>query len=207
MSTVFTPNFTDNVSIISAAVLARGSVSRTTYDLRTKRGAWFFVRIGRGGTTAITTTPITAIIRRTLNNAGIINPSPDATYVAQLTAASSTTVNSDSNSGQSAVNVASSAGFAAGDIVCIQDSGGGVTWLEWGRVSKVAAGVITLDSPLQYTHTSAAADTVRNKGEAWAGWVDGGATYEILIDYGSAGAGESITIEVKAQTYDTDTGA
>ena len=33
-----TPSWTDNVSVITASVLARGSVARGTLDLRSKRG-------------------------------------------------------------------------------------------------------------------------------------------------------------------------
>ena len=207
MSTT-TPTYSDNVSVIAAAVLARGSTTRGTSDLRGKHGAWLFVRLGRGGTTALsggTTAGVSVLIRRTLNNDGIIHPT-GIELLGSTAAASSTTVNVDSNSGQAALNVASITGFAAGDLICIQDSGGGVTRLEWARVAKTATGVLTLDANLKISHTAAQADTVRNKADVFAPiWLDGGATWEVVIDYGDDTAGESVTVEVKAQTLDSYT--
>ena len=122
------------------------------------------------------------------------------------TAASGTTVNANSNSGQAVVNVASSSGFAAGDLICIQDSGGGVTRLEWQRVSKVVAGAITCDRNLSFSHTGAGADTVRNKADVFAPvWLAGGSLWEVIFDYGDDSAGDSATVSALAQTYDTDT--
>lgn len=201
-----TPTWTDNVSVIAAAVLARGSTSRGTLDLRAKRGAYVLIRIGRGGTTALTN-GADVLIRRTINNDAAIHPAPTPHLVTSIAAAASTTVDADSNSGQADLNVTSESGFAAGDLICIQDSGGGVTRLEFARVSKVASGVLTLDANLKTSHTGAQADTVRNKSDLWSVWIDGGATYEVVIDYGDDAAGESLTVEVKAQTYDSDTTA
>ena len=70
-----TPSWTDNVSVISATTLAAGSKTRGTLDLRSKFGAFLFVRLGRKGSTA----PGSAIqvqVRRVLNNdgAGGIHP-------------------------------------------------------------------------------------------------------------------------------------
>lgn len=202
MATI-TATWTDNVSVIAATTLARGSVSRTTLDLRTKRGAFLMVRLGRGGTTALSA-GVNVLARRTLNNAGIVHPVPVAIFSSQITAASSTTISSDSSSGQNSLNVASTSGFSEGQFVCIQDSGGGVTRLEFGRVSKVSGGAVVLDAPLQYSHTAVQADTVRNYAEAYVFWIDGGATYEVIIDYGPQSTGDTLTIEAKAQTYDSD---
>jgi hypothetical protein len=205
MTNTVTPTWTDNVTVISDQVLARGSTLRATLDLRTKIGAYLFAAAGRGGTTALTN-GVNVEVRRTLNNDGAIHPSSPASRLTGTTAASSTTVNVASNSGQAAVNVASSTGFAAGDLICIQDSGGGVTRLEWARVSKVAVGVITVDRTLQYTHTSGQADTVRNKADVFNPiWITGGATYEVVCDYGDDAAGDAITLRAIAQTYDSDT--
>lgn len=200
------PTWSDNVSVVAAAVLARGSVARGTLDLRTKIGARLFLKLGRGGTAALTN-GVNCLIRAILNNdsatPGGVHP-VQMEYLSSTAAANSTTVNADSNSAQSALNVASITGFAAGDLVCIQDSGGGVTRLEWHRVSKTATGILTLDRNLQYTHTAAQADTVRNKSDVFSPiWIDGGSLYAVVFDYGDDAAGDSITVQALAQTYDS----
>jgi hypothetical protein len=204
-----TPTWTDNVSVISAQVLARGSTLRGTLDLRSKIGARLFIRLGRGGTTALGTAA-TLLVRPVVNNdaAGGVHPAPSWGTQTSTAAANSTTVSSDSNAGQAVLTVASGTGFAAGQIICIQDNGGGVTRLEWARISKISGGTITLDRNLTYTHTSAQADTVRNQADVFiAPFIDGGTLYEVIVDYGAAGSGESLTVQVLAQTYDVDTTA
>jgi hypothetical protein len=204
------PSYTDNVTVVAAQVLARGSTVGGQLDLRAKFGAYLMAKIGRGGTTALTN-GVDFLVRRILNNdtatAGGVHPAGMPGLLSTIVAASSTTcATSNSNSGQPVLNVALITGFAAGDVICIQDSGGGVTRLEWGRVSKTATGVLTLDRNLQFTHTSAGADTVRNKADVFAPiWMPGGSLYECLFDYGDDTAGESVTVICSAQTYDQDT--
>src|SRR6266568_4214837 len=102
-----TPNWTDNVSVIAAATLAAGNAARGTIDLRSKFGAMLSVRLGRKGATA----PGSAIqvqVRRVLNNAaaGGIHPGASIPLAGSTASGNSTTVNSDSNSGQAVLNVA-----------------------------------------------------------------------------------------------------
>lgn len=205
-----TPTWTDNVSVVSAQVMARAATPvRGTIDLRSKIGARLFIRIGRGGTAAITN-GVNVLVRPVVNNGGAGGTHPAASWsqITGTTAANSTTVSSTSNSGQNVLTVASGTGFAAGQIICIQDSGGGVTRLEFARISKISGGTITLDAPLNYTHTSAQADTVRNQADVFiAPFIEGGTLYEVIFDYGDDSAGDSVTIQCLAQTYDTDTTA
>lgn len=208
MATV-TPSWTDNVAVVADAVLARGSTTRGTLDLRAKFGAMLFIAIGRGGTTGLTN-GVDVLIRRVLNNdgAGGVHPAAIPPLLSSIAAGISSTVNVDSNSGQAELKVASIASIAVGDILCIQDSGGGVTRLEWARVSKLTVGSgtgVTLDRNLSYSHTSAQADTVRNKSDVFAPiWMEGGSLYEVIFDYGDDAAGDSVTVRAKAQTYDSD---
>lgn len=206
---VTTPSYTQNVTptglTAGGQVLAIGAVARGTLDLRTAWGAWLHINIGRGGTTAITNA-LQVQIRRIDNiaTAGAIHGASSPALTSSLTAANSTTVAVNSSSGQAALNVTSITGFAAGDIVLIQDAGGGVTRIEWKRVSKTATGILTMDAPLDYTHTSAQADTVRNKADVFAPiWLDGGAVWEVILDYGAEASAQSVTILCAAQTFDT----
>ena len=189
MATV-TPVFTDNVSVIAAATLAKGAVSRGTIDLRTKYGAWLFMKIGRGGTTALTN-GIDIFARRVLNNdvatPGGRHPAGIQLAMAAPTTAcnGNTTVAATSVAGQNELFIAI-ANFAVGDLICITDAA--YTRLEWGRISKLTVAVgtgVTLSAPLQYTHTLAQADTVRNKADVLTPlWIDGGSLWEVIFDYG-----------------------
>ena len=206
MPTTYTPSFTDSVAVVAKQVLARGSTVRGTIDLTAKYGAWLHCGIGRGGTTALTN-GVDVRIRRTIGSdgAGGRHPGDLTSLLSQTAAASSTMIGLDSSAGSATLNVASISGFAAGDILCIQDSGGGVTRLEFARISKTSALVLTLDEPLTYSHTLAQLDTVRNKADVFAPiWLPGGALCSVVFDYGDDSAGESVTVFATAQTYNSD---
>jgi hypothetical protein len=210
VTATITPTFTgDGGNVLGAGVLARGSTARGTLDLRTAFGAYLFVKVGRGGTTAIaggTLVGVKVQVRRVLNNdtamPGGVHPAGSPALLSGTVAAAATTVAADSAAGQPNLNVALITGFASEDVICIQDAGGGVTRLEFHRVSKTATGILTLDRNLQFAHTAAQADTVRNQASVFSPiWLLGGSLWECIVDYGDATAGESITYQVLSQTY------
>lgn len=200
----FTPNWSES-TVVAAAVLARGSVASGTLDLRAKFGARLLACIGRGGTTALSN-GVNLRVRPTINANTTGHPGGYNLLSTGAVAASSTTVDADSAAGQKVLNVAATTGFAAGDTICIQDSGGGVTRLEWATISLVTAGVsLTVDRNLEFAHTAAQADTVRNKGDAFLPLdLPGGAIWEVIFDYGDDATGESVTVRAIAQVYDSD---
>jgi hypothetical protein len=167
------------------------------------------IKVGRGGTAALTN-GVAILLRPIINNGTATTGGREAAGIALqsgTTAADlSTTVNVTVNSGQKEVKTASITGFAVGDWLCIQDSGGGVTRLEFGRIAKlsVASGTgVTLDRNLAYQHTSAQADTVRNKSDVFVEqWLYGGALWEVVFDYADDAAGDSVTVVARARTLD-----
>ncbi|MCP4248074.1 MAG: hypothetical protein GY778_13590 [bacterium] len=204
----FTPSFTDDVEVIADGTVAKGAISGGTIDLRAVFGAFLFIALGRGGATALGTA-ISVQVRPTLGNNAKAHPNSGSSRSSSTAAATSTTVDGDSASGQTTLNVTSTTGFAAGDLICIQDSGGGVTRLEWARISKItnpgAGGELILDRNLQYTHTAAQADTIRNQADVFSAiWLPGGNLYEVIVDYGAAATGDTATLRVRAQRYDKD---
>lgn len=181
--------------------LSLGAIAEGSLDLRTKHGAYLHCRIGRGGTTALTN-GIDLLIRRTLENNAVAHPGPVAQHRSSTVAAAGTTVDTDSNSGQKVLQVASESGFVAGDFILIA---GGSAREEWARVSSTGSTILNLDRNLQFTHTAAQADAVRNQADIFPPiWVMGGATYEVLFDYGDDAAGDTARVECKAQVYDSD---
>ena len=164
-----------------------------------------FVRIGRGGTTALSS-GIPVLFRRTINN-GAIKAAGGAVpaLVSQSAAAAATTctaAGSPNSAGVTSLTVASTASFAAGDLVWI-DGAGASGNSEWVRVADItSATVLLLDSPTKFDHNNVG-DDVRNKADLWTVWLEGGALYELIIDYGDPAAGETVSIEAFAQTLDS----
>lgn len=205
-----TPFFTDTpVEVLPAQTLTRaGTPLRGTLDLSNKYGAFLYCKIGRGGTSALSA-GIEVLIRRVLANdaaaVGNIHSAPVAAFMGETPAGSGTNVNVTSNSGQNNLQVASVIGFAAGDLIMVQDGAGTFTRLEFHRVSRTQTGLLVLDRPLHFTHTSAQADIVRNRASIFAPvWVMGGSLVEVIFDYGAATTGEVAVIAAHAQTYDKD---
>jgi hypothetical protein len=214
MTNTVTPTYTDNVSVVAATTLARGSIVRGTLDLRSKVGAYLFIKLARQGTTGLTN-GIDVLVRRVLNNdaatPGGAHPGGIALLSGIAACNGNTVVNGTcgpSSTGYEAELITLvTTNFAPGDLICIEAADH--SRLEFHRISKatIHAGTgLTLDRWLQYDHTAAQADTVRNKADAFAPlWVTGGALYEVVFDYGDDAAGESVTVQCKAQTYDSDT--
>lgn len=202
-------SWTDNLTIIAAQVLARNATPlRGTFDLRTCRGGYLFAKFGRGGTAALTN-GVRLKVFPLVNNAGAsvgaIHPAGRDLNSFSTAAATSTAVNSDSAAAQNVLNVISSASFLADQNVCIQDSGGGVTRLEWNQVSKTGAGTLTMVEPLSFAHTAAQADTVRNMADVFEEIpLRGGTLWGVYVDYGDDASGDSITVQVLGQRYDQD---
>lgn len=197
-----TPTWTES-ALVTINTLARNAVSRTTLDLRAKFGAYVLARIGRGGTTALTN-GVDFICRRTYNNDAEIFPAGLPAFRGESVAANGTTCAASGNTAPvTSLTVASTTGYAAGDLICIQDNATPTGLTEWARVARVtSATVLLLDAPTKNSHNSTA-HTVRNKADAWAVYLEGGALWEIIVDYGDDTAGESITLEVVAQTNDS----
>lgn len=202
MATI-TPTTPTHADVIATAALARGDVSVTTRDWRTKWKGIMNVRLGRTGTAALTN-GVACIIRPAPNNNAYGHPGPVWQAQSLTAAANSTTVDTDSNSGQKTLQVAAITGYAAGDVIII---GGGTAREEWARVSKTVSGTVdlVLDRDLQFTHTAAQADTVRNKGDAWTVELPGSCVWEVVLDYGDDAAGDSVRVHVSEETVDSVT--
>ncbi len=205
MSQVVTPTWTDNVTIVALTTLARNAVSRTTFDWRTKWGGFVFIRFGRGGTTALSS-GLPVILRRMINAAAIEHVGgATPAFVTQSAAAVATTCTASGSPnpiGATSLTVASTTSFAVGDLVFI-DGSAGTTNSEVVRVARVtSATVLLLDAPLIYAHNNVA-DAARNRADMFTCWLEGGAEYELIIDYGAPAAGDTATIEALAQTLDS----
>lgn len=192
---VITPTSPTHVVLFASADVARNAVGLFVADWRTYWKGIVHVRLARQGTTALTN-GVTVIIRPAPDADGYVHPGPTWQAQSLAVAAQSTTVNADAAAGQAVLGVASTTSFAAGDFMCI-----GVTTAreEWVRVARVtSATAFLLDDNLQFAHTAAQADTVRNKADCWSVELPGATYYQGIIDYGDDAAGESIRAHVTA---------
>ena len=216
MAFITTPTFSE-VLIFGPETISRGDTRRYVVDLRTAYGARVMVQIGRKNNVALTIGVGVRVNRiLTFDASGglppyssggpftVGHPAPEYSAVGQIEAAASTLVNADSAAGDLVLNVTSSAGFAAGDVIAI---GGGshANW-EVRRVARVPPGGVTLqvEAPLQFAHTAADSDEVNNKADVYSIPIDGGSFIEVIIDYGASAAGGNIDYVIFQQTYLND---
>mgnify|MGYP001279709818 CR=1 FL=1 len=205
MAQTVTPTWTDNVTLLARTTLAKSITSNnSTFNWATKWGGFVFIRIGRGGTTALTV-GVNVLLRRTINNGAILNVGgATPSLVSQIAAAVSVACSASGNTaGVTTLTANANVTLAAGDIIFV-DGTGGTANSEWCRVAvPVTAGTaIVLDAPTKFNHANTA-DTIRNKADEWTVWLEGGCTYELVFDYGASTTGENVTIEAFAQTMDS----
>lgn len=194
-----TPTWTGNNSLLAITTVARLGISRTTFSLNNKWGAYVYVWMGRGGTTALSN-GVDIRIRRTFNNGAFYPAGPVVNLRSSIAAAASTTCTASGNpnpAGSTTLTVASTTSFASQDLICIQDNATPTTLTEWAKVSSVTSStVLQLDAPLINAHNNTG-HTVRNKADAWSIWIEGGPgasiTHELIIDYGNNAAGDTAT--------------
>lgn len=195
------PLLLESLTVVSAQTLARGSLVSGQIDLRACLGGYVFIRIGRQGTNPLTN-GVSTLLRRVPNGGlpGWWHP-VGFELPGSYAAASSTTVNINSNYGSLVLNVASVSGFAAGDIICIEAADH--SRLEFHRVAATATGVLTLDAPLKYNHTAAQADAVRNKADVFPPmYLEGWSMWDVTVDYADDTAGDAVTVQVLAQALE-----
>lgn len=212
MSSVITPSWTDAIVVVAPTkILAAGTPVRGTIDLRGKRGAYLFAKLGRL-TTTVLATPINVHVRRVLNN-GVTgtnipfeHPTP-AQFQSQIAVTVCPTVATNNQSaGSNSLDVSSGTSIVAGDIICISDSGGTTfARTEFKTVSKVTTNNLKLAEGLDYAHTTAQADIVSRLADVFSPIpLAGGSLYEVIFDYSISATGGDVVVMAHAQSYDQD---
>lgn len=209
MSTT-TPNWTDDVSVIPATVVAFGESQTDIAALGASAGglaklaARLLVQVGRLDNTAIDVPYRTHI--REITDSGITHPVDTLTRVGGEATAVATTV--DANSNAQTLNVTNTTNFAAGDKICIVKADG-TTNLEFHTIAKItnpgAGGELILVELLEVQRVDT--DIVTNEADLWSIILPGGTIWDIIGDYGEAGSGPSIVTRVIQQTWDSLTTA
>lgn len=197
-------NTTAWVSSGLSTTIARNAGAATTFNASSKFAMRALINASRTGTTALTN-GVDIIIRpeTAVSSAGISVHGESFHVRTQSAAAQSTTISgSNVSAGATTLNVASTTSWAAGDWALV---GAGTAREEWVRVGRVTSSTaLLIDEPCQYAHTTAQADTVINKTDAYATAIlDGGCIYDFIADYGDDSAGDTYRIWGIVQTLDS----
>lgn len=217
MATVFTANWTDNVTVLAPYAVIKAESYRlvTGLDLRTKFGGLLKLAICCGGATALTaSSALTVKVYRTLNNDGA-SPLPTPPFFqGSHTGIGKALINGAVAAGVTSIAYDGAGGtaFAQDNIVAIWGTDtvpiatGVVTvnhGMEWLKISKGAATPITLSTPTKYDHHD---NEIICLGSAWDVFLPGGATYAIEWDHLQDIASEAMGCAAYIQTYDSNTG-
>lgn len=197
MATVTTPTFTPS-AVVSPATVTPGSlpVTRGTIDLSAVNGAYLQARIGY--TNSIDWDAPLSIQIRPMGH-----PSSVQSRTGSVTAATGNSVIATCSIGDMFFNVATGgSAFAAGDLIMLQNGGGGFTRLEFHRVAKVVSNTIHIDSPLVFGHISADNDVATNAATVFPEiWLPGGKIWEVIFDPGAATVGSNVVVLANAITF------
>ena len=157
-------------------VIASGSLGTLrTLNLKTKFGAWLYVRMGRRVATALTRSAYVAI-RRTDNDA-LVLPNQMFDAISQTAAAGNTTLSANSAVGDGTCVLTSASGFAIGDTICMHSDDANAQRVEFARIVNISSTTLTLERNMLVAHTSG--DRVTTLADVQSIWLPGNETYEI----------------------------
>jgi hypothetical protein len=203
------PSWTDTgTTVLAPVALGRGNVKRGTIDLRGKFGAYLFLGVGRGGTTALTN-GLNVEVRRMLNGGGILLPgAPHFAAVTDSVAAYAKQINNAGGyaAGTSTFATTGTGTPAADEDLCfwgftsVQSDGTSLPNLEFLRVSLYSSPNLTVDAACKLAKIQS--ELFANKANSWTVWCPGGCMYEVVFDYGDDAAGEAVAVVCYAQTFD-----
>lgn len=185
--------------IEAPVVLASGTNGTLrSLDLKTKFGAWIYVRMGRRAATALTRSAYVAI-RRTRDDA-IVLPMQTYDAVSQTATAQSNTLSAGASIGDETITLTSATGFAIGDTICLHSDDSAANRVEFARIVNIATNTLTLERGLRAAHNSG--DRVTSLADVVQIYVPGGDHYGIRCINNS---GQAMVFAVDAVVDDSET--
>lgn len=185
--------------IEAPVVIASGSVgTNRTLDLKTKIGAWLYIRMGRRLGTALNRAAY-VLVRRSDNDT-LVLPAQTFDVVSQIATAQSTTVSTASAIGDQTVVLAAIGTFAIGDTICLHSDDTNANRVEFARIINIASTTITVERPFRTAHDIG--DRVTNLADVRQVYIPGGDIYEIRCINTS---GQSIVFAVDAMIDEGET--
>ncbi len=185
--------------IEAPVVIASGSLGTLrTLNLRTKFGAWLYVRIGRRGATSLTRAAYVAI-RRT-DNETLVLPVQIYDAISQTATAQSNTLSAAASIGDGTITLTSATGFAVGDTICLHSDDTNANRVEFARIVSISSNTLTLERNLLAAHNSA--DRVTSLADVQQIWLPGNEHYEIRCINNS---GQSMVFAIDAAIDEGET--
>ena len=185
--------------IEAPVVIASGSLGTLrTLNLKTKFGAWLYVRMGRRVATALTRSAYVAI-RRT-DNDSLVLPNQMFDAISQTATAQSNTLSANTAVGDGTCTLTSATGFAIGDTICLHSDDTNAQRVEFARIVSIATNTLTLERNMLVAHTSA--DRVTSLADVQSIWLPGNETYEIRCINNS---GQSMVFAIDCVTDEGET--
>lgn len=186
-------------SVEAPVVIASGSLGTLrTLNLKTKFGAWLYVRMGRRGATSLTRSAYVAI-RRT-DNDSLVLPNQMFDAISQTATAQSNTLSANTSVGDGTCVLTSATGFAIGDTICLHSDDTNAQRVEFARIVNIATNTLTLERNMLVAHTSA--DRVTSLADVQSIWLPGNETYEIRCINNS---GQSMVFAIDCVTDEGET--
>ena len=180
-------------------VIASGSLGTLrTLNLKTKFGAWLYVRMGRRVATALTRSAYVAI-RRT-DNDSLVLPNQMFDAISQTAVAQSNTLSANTAVGDGTCVLTSATGFAIGDTICLHSDDTNAQRVEFARIVNIATNTLTLERNMLVAHTSG--DRVTSLADVQSIWLPGNETYEIRCINNS---GQSMVFAIDCVTDEGET--
>ena len=204
-----TPGWTDAVSVVAITTLAKGAVSTTTFAAPSKFGAYLFVFLGRTGTTALDVAIKVRLRRLILATPNIRNLQPEASFDSDIAAAvSGVCAGSGNNAGVTTLTLNAAKTFVAGTngeiwLAVLDSTSTPTTASEWVRQSVATSTTAKLLDAATISAHNSTSHNVADKANVFKCYVEGGATYELVIDYGAATTGDTVVVQAVMQTLDS----
>jgi hypothetical protein len=185
--------------IEAPGVIASGSLGTLrTLNLRTKFGAWLYVRMGRRGATSLTRAAYVAI-RRT-DNETLVLPVQIYDAISQTATAQSNTLSAAASIGDGTITLTSATGFAVGDTICLHSDDTNANRVEFARIVSISSNTLTLERNLLAAHNSG--DRVTSLADVQQIWLPGNEHYEIRCINNS---GQSMVFAIDAAIDEGET--
>jgi hypothetical protein len=209
--------WTDNQTAISSRVLARGSVKRAIIDLTSAYEGLLFLRVGRSGTTALSSTAgvagVSIQVRRLFNGSSKKHPSSNFSRLTGTTAAAVGQINNASGyaAGTSTFVVDGSSLVPASgyeQYLCFWGTASDPSGLsddstlsncEFAKWAKGTSTSLTIDSPTEFNRIDN--EYVTTQADIFAPiTLPGGHQWEVIFDYGDDTGGQNVAIEALYKT-------
>jgi hypothetical protein len=213
MAKLTTPAFTSGSAVTAITTLAKGATARSTFSLVGKHGGYLTIFIMRTGTTALDVA-IDVNVRR-LNTTTVVQHSAPIFSASseKIAAVQGVAAASGNNAGVTSLTLNAAKTFVANSTgyiyIGVVDNTSTPTLAGSEILRQVLATSTTvklLEWPTEAAHNNTA-HVVADQCNLWTCWIDGGESFELNWNYGTATTGDTVVIGAYISTLDSESTA